>query len=442
MLSGFLCEKLGRKRGMFVVNPIFFAGFLLSGLAQSLHLLLLGKVLLGFAAGAQATPSSSYFSDITSPSIRSALHCTAGVFNCIGIVVAPCLARFSVAWRIASLCFAAAPVLGCLHLLMVAESPSFFLSKGKHIAAGKALRKLRGPKYPIQVELDYLTQSTRQSAKRSGGLAGLLARFQEPDVWKPLIIINVTFILQTATGFHAMRGYTVLFQEASGSRLNPYDGALFSRIAVTFGQLSSVFLTGKMGPRRLLTLSAFCSCLSYVAFASSFLLHPQSTQDLLASQNNSSDPELGTSYHPFLDYFPLLSLSLLCFTFTCGLGPLPWVLSNELYPMDLRSALYSMTTCLVPLQFFIVAKVMPNLCLMLGISPTLFTFSFICLLTSVWSWCVIPETRGLTLTQISLSFSGRKETAEEREAEVKARLLHMGARIRMPRMESFTNSIG
>ena len=55
-----------------MVNPIFFAGFLLSGkifltldflkesfiftqlgLAQSLPLLLLGKVLLGFAAGAQ-----------------------------------------------------------------------------------------------------------------------------------------------------------------------------------------------------------------------------------------------------------------------------------------------------------------------------------------------------------------------------------------------------
>ena len=160
-------------------------------------------------------------------------------------------------------------------------------------------------------------------------------------------------------------------------------------------------------------------------------------------------------------------------------------------------------------------KVMPNLCLMLGISPTLFTFSFICLITSLWSWCVIPETRGLTLTQvnhvhcdlvhgqqlkqfdkdqvftyhiqISLSFSGRKETAAEREAEVKtkfclvftdldlleilwcesvlkllkfreelfeanfphfryaqveARLLHIGARSRMPRMESFTNSIG
>ena len=134
---------------------------------------------------------------------------------------------------------------------------------------------------------------------------------------------------------------------------------------------------------------------------------------------------------------------------------------------------------------------MPNLCLLLGISPTLFTFSFLCLITSVWSWCVIPETRGLTLTQvlcyywirrcllqISLAFSGRKETAEEREAEerrcfywiictciciiglfafafvlldylhlylylqVEARLLHMGARSRMPRMESFTNSIG
>ena len=145
---------------------------------------------------------------------------------------------------------------------------------------------------------------------------------------------------------------------------------------------------------------------------------------------------LNSSFHPLLDYLPLLSLSLLCFTFTCGLGPLPWVLSNEvsfksnssqvamrgislidlwlfnilplicytpfhntrdrfcpctysqcisshhesgiflgpanfldfkrlptvfyhyqLYPMDLRSALYSMTTCLVPLEFFVVAKV-------------------------------------------------------------------------------------
>ena len=66
------------------------------------------------------------------------------------------------AWRIASLCFAAAPVLGCVHLLMVsqsneeiphdmylkvlllkvAESPSFFLSKGKHIAAGKTIQFL------------------------------------------------------------------------------------------------------------------------------------------------------------------------------------------------------------------------------------------------------------------------------------------------------------
>ena len=40
--------------------------------------------------------------------------------------------------------------------------------------------------------------------------------------------------------------------------------------------------------------SAFCSCLSYIVFASSFLLHPQSSQDLLSSQSNSSNPELAT----------------------------------------------------------------------------------------------------------------------------------------------------
>ena len=139
---------------------------------------------------------------------------------------------------------------------------------------------------------------------------------------------------------------------------------------------------------------------------------------ICANQGSNMQMILNSSFHPLLDYLPLLSLSLLCFTFTCGLGPLPWVLSNEvnfksnssqvamrgisvkllwwllplyihcstssqhgsgifsgptnflvskrlltvyyhyqLYPMDLRSALYSMTTCLVPLEFFIVAKV-------------------------------------------------------------------------------------
>ena len=50
---------------------------------------------------------------------------------------------------------------------------------------------------------------------------------------------------------------------------------------------------------------------------------PSQTKPL--DNHHQHDP----SYHPFLDYFPLISLSLLCFTFTCGLGPLPWVLSNE-----------------------------------------------------------------------------------------------------------------
>ena len=56
---------------------------------------------------------------------------------------------------------------------------------------------------------------------------------------------------------------------------------------------------------------------------------------------------------------------------------------------------------LICLHSILATKVMPNMCLALGISPTLFTFSFVCLITSIWSWGVIPETRGLTLTQVN-----------------------------------------
>ena len=51
----------------------------------------------------------------------------------------------------------------------------------------------------------------------------------------------------------------------------------------------------------------------------------------ISYENQGSNVQmiLNSSFHLLLDYLPLLSLSLLCFTFTCGLGPLPWVLSNE-----------------------------------------------------------------------------------------------------------------
>ena len=170
-----------------------------------------------------------------------------------------------------------------------------------------------------KVELDYLTQSTVQSAKKSGGLAGLIKRWKSeirwriPTTWysKNLDLIENAQVSRSRCvetthhhqcHFHSSGGnhfFLIITKEiffttdhhhadsnwipcnerlhsaiprgsglnimiiasqwqrfwfgnhlankiipislkyqASGSRLNPYDGALFSRIAVTLGQVS------------------------------------------------------------------------------------------------------------------------------------------------------------------------------------------------------------
>ena len=71
-------------------------------------------------------------------------------------------------------------------------------------------------------------------------------RIKDPDVWKPFLIVNGTFILQVWTGFAIMRGYLIVILESSGSRLSPYDVALLSRVFTVLGQLSCTFINRQL----------------------------------------------------------------------------------------------------------------------------------------------------------------------------------------------------
>ena len=113
------------------------------------------------------------------------------------------------------------------------------------------------------------------------------------------------------------------------------------------------------------------------------------------------------------NWFPAIFLCLSAFGFCFGLSGIPLSYSNELIPADvrlvssfkaklsylsfhLRSKLFSITVCLVPLENFVLTKCLPSLITNLGVFASFFTLGGLSLLSIIWGVVVLPETRGLT----------------------------------------------
>src|SRR5262249_21189782 len=73
ILSGRLTDVFGRKRLIQVISVIFAIGSIICALANSVTILVAGRVLLGLAIGVASYTAPLYISEVSPPSIRGAL---------------------------------------------------------------------------------------------------------------------------------------------------------------------------------------------------------------------------------------------------------------------------------------------------------------------------------------------------------------------------------
>ena len=79
------------------------------------------------------------------------------------------------------------------------ESPIWLLLRGKEYEARSSLLCIRGYNTDVDSELDQMKQSL--SSYKQNGVSGgkILTRLMEPEVWRPFLITNITFMLQVLT---------------------------------------------------------------------------------------------------------------------------------------------------------------------------------------------------------------------------------------------------
>ena len=242
----------------------------------------------------------------------------------------------------------------------VPESPVFLISKGRHEKAQNSLKQLYGPDYQIQQEVEIINKnlySIRQNRKRK--IEYLQNIREHPEIYKPFMIIVCLSVVQQFSGVSVVRAYVVkIFDEVFGDQIlqNDTNSHIYNDTNATQCQINSQ--TSKLAYLSAVIIGIFRLVASLTLakllrnherrsmyFFSMFLtitsLLPFATTACLSSSVYKDSP----SYN-ILKWASLISTCSLVFSVQLGVQTLPFLLSGELFPSDVRATCKVSTLCI------------------------------------------------------------------------------------------------
>ncbi|KAF0703670.1 Aste57867_7569 [Aphanomyces stellatus] len=465
-------ELWGRRKVILGSAFLFTLGALGMGFSRSVHELILGRLCVGVGLGLSSMTgmnamqfearlhlmrSSSlvplYIAEVSPPEQRGALVSlntllvTGGQF--FATVFAALLSASPSGWRL-MLGLASVPAaLQFVGFLFLPESPRWLVQKGHLDAAAAALATIRGEK-DFAGELKAIQDEVVQGNTKSS----LWAVVASPSVRRALFLGCVLQMLQQFCGINTVMYYGVSIIHMAGFTDNHtaiWLGAVvaFSNFLFTF---LGVYLVDRTG-RRGLTLGSLVGVVAmlvllgggfYEAEMQSPSAHgidecahattcfdcvanaacgycPTSSRTGVCYPGSAAGPAHAacgawafdacpnTSRTPGFVILAALFLYLACFA--TGMGPMPWTINSEIYPLPVRSAAISIATAVNWVSNLIVSLTFLSLIDATSTYATFWIYSAVACCGLVYLWHALPETKGVALEEMDTLFQRPQDKA-------------------------------
>lgn len=392
VVIGTLINMFGRKLTMLMLVVPFVIGWALVTWAQSVAMLMVGRVLLGISGGAFCVTAPTYTAEIAQKEIRGTLGSYFQLMLTVGILFVYVLGSGVSLFVLNIICLVIPIVFGATFVFMP-ETPLYLVSKGRDDEAVKALKWLRGSGYDYSGELSELQAEHREKEASQTSIVSALMR--KASVKALGISLGMMFF-QQASGINAVIFYTGdIFTDAK-TGIEPSVATIIVGVMQVIATFVSTLVVDKLGRRILLLASVIVMSICTILLGVYFVMQ-------------TNDPTSVES----LGWLPIVALSVFIIMFSLGFGPIPWMMVGELFAPDVKGVAASMAGAFNWILAFIVTKTFVNIQSAIGKGETFFLFSGLSVIGILFVFFAVPETKGKSLSEIQTMLSGQPEVDSE-----------------------------
>ncbi|WP_080840740.1 sugar porter family MFS transporter [Cohnella massiliensis] len=387
-LSGTLSDRFGRKKVLIAAAVLFIVGSIGSALPETFAGYIVFRMIGGLGIGITSTLCPLYNAEIAPAQYRGRLVALNQFATVTGIFltyfVNSGIASYgndawdvSEGWRWMFGVGAIPGILFMVLLFLVPESPRWLIKQGRAEEALSILLRVHGEEAAKQEVLDIKASFKEKKAT--------YRELFKPGLRFALFVGVVIAILQQVTGINAILYYAPEILKETGAGTN---AALVQTILVGFINFAftilSIWLIDKAGRKALLLAGSSVMTISLLL--------------------------IGYVFHSGQSTGPVVLVLILVYVaaFAVSLGPVVWVLLSEIFPNRVRGRATAIASMALWAADYVVSQSFPPLLGSAGPAATYWTFGAMSLITVLFTWRFVPETKGKSLEQIEALWTPAK----------------------------------
>ena len=374
LCSGRLTDRYGRRKIILIISSMFIIGTLIAALAPSLQVIVIGRFCIGIAIGIGSYTAPLYIAEVAPANLRGGLVSLNQLAITIGIMcsyfINYAFTNTQSSWRLMFAIGLCPAILLGIGMIFLPESPRFLVKQKMLSKAKETLRYLR-QKQDVESELTEIESSLKFREAR-------LTEIFAPWI-RPALLLGITLgFLQQITGINTIIYYApTIFQMTGFHAANSILATAGIGIVNVLATIFAVFYLDSIGRRTLLLSGLIGMGLSLFVLSLAF--------------------EWNTHY---LQWIAVASTFIYVICFAFSLGAMLWVLTSEIFPLEMRGVAMSVAIFSGWFWNFAVSSTFLTLLNALGPTQTFLAYAFMCLVGFIVCYYKVPETSGVSLEQI------------------------------------------
>ena len=392
-VSGLIASSVGRKKALLLAGILFFvasigswrpeSGILPYG-EPSLSLLIafnIYRIIGGIGVGLASAICPMYIAEISPANIRGTLvSCNqfAIIFGMLVVYFVNYLIRNNLAdtpegiqaamveigWRRMFLSNAFPAAAFFFLVFLVPETPRFLVMKGKESSALKILTRINGSE-----------EGARVLSEIKGNLVEKREKLLSYGIGVIIVGVLLSFF-QQAIGINVVLYYAPRIFESLGASgdASMMQTVVMGIVNIIF-TLVAIFTVDKFGRKPLLIIGSTGMMTGMIALAI-------------------------FSFTDMIGIGALIFIIIYTASFMMSWGPICWVLISEIFPNTIRSQAVAIAVAMQWVSNFLVSSTFPSLSAW-SVGGTYLIYAIMALLSIVFVWKFVPETKGKTLEDMS-----------------------------------------